>query len=275
MQSVDSPDGTLPNPKPYDLDSSFEDVNRRYYYRKDGSIRNEKGHKAINPVTEKQDTVDVRPSITLFSYGSDPVQTTKPLFDDGTWDFITVTTTEQWGGSGEINKDGLTLDLLTAKYSKEIHYGDALRLPGWIDGLNGRLDVRSVFETSGGFTFDAGWEDGIATGAGMKFELVALQAPFELSFEHEFELFKINVSLTGAGNAGGLGAAIGAGGALRPRGVRAYVEGGLTPLVGFRARLNASIEWKPEMLEYASNPANNPLAPVGAWVGQQLYDATH
>jgi len=262
VRSEDMQPDTLKSPPLYELDSSFEDNDRVFF--KNGR-RNEKGLYAKNPLTTRQSTTDFRSTIELYTFGDPAEQTTVPfpLIGDGVW--LNITTTTQNGGTVEFNKDGFAFDY-TGKYVKEIRYGDSLVLPNYIDGLTGRVDARAVLEGTASGIAELGWK-GAALGGSLKAEAALVQVPFELSYEREFELFTLEVSVTGAGNLGGIGGAIGGGGALTPRGGRFYMEGGLTPGIGARARLTGSIQLTPKAIEYLRAP--------GEWVGQQLYDATH
>jgi hypothetical protein len=116
---------------------------------------------------------------------------------------------------------------------------------------------------------------GMAAGAGFRAEAAAVQVPFQLNFEREFELFDLKVEVSGAGNLGGIGGSANAGAALTTRGVRGYLEGGLTPVIGGRVRIGGSIDFNQQFVTYMSNPDNNPLAPIGSWIGQKLYDLRH
>lgn len=257
----------------YDIESFVDDPNRVMI---NNGIRNERGQYARNPLKQsalggKEPVLGAKTALDLFKFGDPAEQTSIPLVGDG--DYLNLTNTREFSGAGELGKEGFSLDF-TGKSTTEIRYGDSLRLPSVIPELLGQVDARSVLDASLTGTTKIG-PGGAELGAGFRAEAVAVQVPFQVKLEKEYEFLKLGVEVSGAGNLGGVGGVAGAGVALTTRGARAYLEAGATPLIGGRVRVSGSIEFKPQIVSYVSNPAHNPLAPLGAWIGRKLYDIGH
>lgn len=116
-----------------------------------------------------------------------------------------------------------------------------------------RVDVSSTVETGGAAAVRAN-RHGVIAEARFKAEAVALQASG--SFESkEFDAFFFNIKVQANGdlNAGGLGGALGGGGALTRNGGRVFVEAGLTPGIGARGKFAIDVKFNHENISDTLN----------------------